>query len=117
MNQQPVTINRTLVGVIGLVLLIAAAILGWMGPEGGRDMWAGACLKVGLVMSAFWLALPSLTRSDVLGRMTWGALIASIAIALVIGRVKVPLNIVVPVALAFFFLIRVLGPRRTPPRQ
>ena len=116
MNQQPVTINRTLVGVIGLVLLIAAAILGLMGTDRGQDMWAGACLKVGLVMSAFWLALPSLTRSDVLGRATWGTLIAAIALALVVGRSKVPLKIVVPVALAFFLLIRVLGPRRTPPR-
>lgn len=116
MNQQPLTINRTLVGVIGLVLLIAAAVLGLLGTDRGQDLWAGACLKVGLVMSAFWLALPSLTRSEVLGRMTWGALIAAIAIALVVGRIKVPLSVVIPVALGFFLLIRVLGPRRMPPR-
>ena len=116
MSQQPVTINRTLVGSIALVLLIAAGILMIAGADGSQGMWAGACLKVGLVMGAFWLALPSITRHEVLGRATWGTLIVAIALALAVGRTKVPLKVVLPVAAAFFFMIRILGPRRTPPR-
>ncbi|MDB5343123.1 MAG: hypothetical protein JWP89_1500 [Schlesneria sp.] len=116
MNQQPVTINRTLVGSLALVLLIAAAVLVLTGADGSQGMWAGACLKVGLVMGAFWLALPSITRHEVLGRMTWGTLIVAIALALAVGRTKVPLKVVLPVAAAFFFMIRILGPRRAPPR-
>lgn len=116
MNQQPVTINRTLVGSIALVLLIVAGVLVLTGADGSQGMWAGACLKVGLVMGAFWLALPSITRHEVLGRMTWGTLIVAIGLALAVGRTKVPLKIVLPVAAAFFFMIRILGPRRAPPR-
>ncbi|HEY4262985.1 MAG TPA: hypothetical protein VGM98_22685 [Schlesneria sp.] len=116
MNQQPVTINRTLVGCIALALLLAAGILVLSGADGSQGMWAGACLKVGLVMGAFWLALPSITRHEVLGRMTWGTLIVAIALALAVGRTKVPLRVVLPVAAAFFFMIRILGPRRAPPR-
>lgn len=117
MSQQPVTINRTLVGIIALVLLIAAGILMIAGADGSQGMWAGACLKVGLVMGTFWLALPAITRLDVLGHATWGTLTVAIALALAVGRTKVPLTVVIPVAAAFFFMIRILGPRRAPPRR
>lgn len=111
MTQQPLTINRALVGAISLVLLAAAAILSLMDTQ---EMWAGACLKVGLVMGAFWLALPSFTRNPELGRVSLATLIGALAVALIIGRTRVPLKIVLPTLGAFVFAVRILGPRRTP---
>lgn len=111
MPQQPLTVNRTLVGVISVVLLATAAIFSLMDIQ---EMWAGACLKVGLVMGAFWLALPSLTRNPELGQVSLVTLLGALAVALIIGRTKIPLKIVLPTLAAFVFAIRILGPRRTP---
>lgn len=111
MTQQPLTINRALVGVISMVLLAAAAILSLMDTQ---ELWAGACLKVGLVMGAFWLALPSFTRNPELGRVSLATLLGALAVALIIGRTRVPLKIVLPTLAAFVFAVRILGPRRTP---
>ena len=116
MNPQPVTVNRNLVGVIGLVLLAASGVLTLAGgAERTQDMWAGACLKVGLVMAAFWLALPSITSNPELGRASWAALLGAIAVALVVARTKVPMKVVLPVLAAFVLAIRVLRPRGAPP--
>ncbi len=111
MTQQPLTINRALVGAISLVLLAAAAILSLTDTQ---ELWAGACLKVGLVMGAFWLALPSFTRNPELGRVSLATLLGALAVALIIGRTRVPLKIVLPTLAAFVFAVRILGPRRTP---
>jgi ABC-type molybdate transport system permease subunit len=117
MNQQPVTVNRNLVGVIGLLLLAAAGALTVAGAEGTHEMWSGACLKVGLVMAAFWLALPSITSNPELGRASWGALLGAIAVALVVARTRVPLKIVLPVLAASVLAARILRPRRTAPTR
>lgn len=111
MPQQTLAINRTLVGVISLVLLATAAIFSWMGTQ---ELWAGACLKVGLVMGAFWLALPSLTRHPDLGRISLATLLGALAVALIIGRTRIPLKIILPTLAAFVVAVRILGPRRTP---
>ena len=59
MNQpasQSVAINQKLVGTIACTMLVGAGLLWFLG--GSQNMWTGACLKVGLVMGALWLALP-----------------------------------------------------------
>jgi hypothetical protein len=113
MNPQPVTVNRALVGIIGVVLLGVAGGLALTGAEGSQEMWAGACLKVGLVMSAFWLALPVITKNPELGRVSLATLVVGLAIALIVARTKVPLKVVIPVLLAFLFVIRILRPRNS----
>ena len=117
MNQQPVTVNRNLVGAIGLLLLVAAGVLMLVGAERTQDMWAGACLKVGLVMAAFWLALPSITSNPELGRASWAALLGGIAVALVVARTKIPLKVILPVLAAFVLAVRILRPRGAPPSR
>ena len=112
MKSEPVTVNRTLVGVIGLGLLAIAGLLWALGLEGSQDMWRGACLKVGLVMGALWLALPSITRNQELGRVSVGVLAGGLAVAILVARTKISLNILVPAVLGFAFLLRVLGPSR-----
>jgi hypothetical protein len=117
MNSQTVTVNRALVGVIGLALLIVSGVMTLMGADGSQEMWAGACLKVGLVMAALWLALPSITRNPVLAQASWVTLVGALALALIVARTRVPLKVVIPVLVAFVIAVRILGPRRTPPRR
>jgi hypothetical protein len=115
MNAKPLTVNRTLVGVIALVLLVVSLVLAVTGVD-TNDIWTGACLKVGLVMGALWLALPSITSNPILGRATWASVLTVVAGAIVIAKIRIPLHTVLPVLGALLFLVRFLGPRRVPPR-
>ena len=118
MNSQPVTVNRSWVGAIGLGLLVIAGLLWASGLEGSNDMWRGACLKVGIVMAALWLALPSITRNPELGRASLGVVVGTVAVALLVGRTKIPLSVLVPAVLGFAFVMRILrpAPPTRPPR-
>jgi hypothetical protein len=106
----PVTVNRTMVGIIGLVLLVAAGLLWGLGLEGSNPMWSGACLKVGIVMATLWLALPSLTRNEELGRASLGMIAGTIVVALLVARTKISLQVLIPAAVTMGFLIRFLRP-------
>lgn len=118
MKSEPITVNRSLVGAIGLGLLAVAGLIWALGLEGSNDMWRGACMKVGIVMGALWLALPSITRNPELGRASLGVVVGAVAVALILGRTKVPLNVLIPTVLSFAFVLRVLRPSqpKRPPR-
>ncbi len=118
-NSQTVAVNRSLVGLIALGLFAIAIVLSCFGLEGSQDMWRGAALKVGLVMGALWLALPSFTRNEELGRTSLAVVVGFVVVALLIGRTRIPLNILVPSVLGFAFVVRVLRPSRPtrPPRS
>ncbi|MBM4074203.1 MAG: hypothetical protein FJ267_00990 [Planctomycetes bacterium] len=109
MNNQNVRINRPLVGVLSLGLMAIAGLLWLSGIEGNQEMWSGACLKVGVVLGALWLALPSLTRTQDFGTASAGAILAVIVVILMIGRTKVPLSIIIPAVMTFAFVIRLLS--------
>ena len=110
---QVLSVNRSLIGAIALVLLAAAALLTLAGLD-SQGLWTGACLKVGLVMGAFWLALPSMTRNSEFGHASWTALLTVLAVALVIARTRVPLPTVLVALVVIVALLRLLRPR--PPR-
>ncbi len=118
MNSQPVTVNRSLVGAIGLGLLAVAGLIWALGLEESNGMWCGACLKVGIVMAALWLALPSITRNPELGRASLGVVVGTVAVALLLGRTRIPLTVLVPTVLGIAFVLRILKPARStrPPR-
>ena len=107
-----------MVGAIALGLFALAFGLSLLGLDGSQDMWRGAALKVGLVMGALWLALPSFTRNEELGRTSLGMVLGFLAVALLIGRTRIPLNVLVPSVLGFAFVVRVLrpAPPKRPPR-
>ena len=106
MSGEKITINRALVGVLALVCLgVALAI--WIGVPDGLNtwMWVGAFTRVGVVMSAFWLALPSRHReaawADVSPMTFAGILVALIAAA---SRPRVVIPILAVVAVLWFVL-------------
>ena len=118
MKSKPVTVNRALVGAIGGGLLLMAGLLWALGLEGSQDAWRGACMKVGIVMCALWLALPSMTSQHELGRISAGTLGAGLAVAVLVARTKISLSVLGPAVLSVAYLMRVLGPsqQNRPPR-
>jgi len=53
--------NRTLLGLIALVLLVVGGIAALRGPaDGSAAGFAGGCIRIGLVLGALWLALPQI---------------------------------------------------------
>jgi len=55
--------HRPTVGIIALVLIVGAVVLGIWKPLGeDNPIWLSACVRVGTVMGALWLALPQLER-------------------------------------------------------
>lgn len=98
--------HRPTVGLIALGLLLAAAAL-WVWPVGGGgDLGLRpACLRIGLVMGALWLALPQLQ-----GLPGWLLRATAVAAIVIAWRPKLAL-VLVPLALAWLALRR-RAPRR-----
>src|SRR5262245_65529997 len=98
--------NRVTLGLVSVLLLVIGCTVAVQQPEGGA-VFAGACVRIGLVLGAIWLALPQVTR---FWKQTPKWLLVAAAIALVVCVIH-PLYAVaaVPlVALLWFF-----GPKVT----
>lgn len=112
MNKSPATtivnINRTLIGVIALVLLFAAAVL-WT-TVGSQNLWTGACVKVGLVMSTLWLAMPSGPVQGNWGQASLGSIVVLLSIGLILIGKRVDFRIVVAVLFGAAVTIKLLRP-------
>src|SRR5262245_55728540 len=107
--------NRVTLGLAAVLLLAIGCIVAVQQPEGGAA-FAGACVRVGLVLGAIWLALPQVTR---FWQQTPKWLLVAAGVALVVCVIH-PLYALaaVPVLALLWFL----GPKLTPlwkskPRQ
>jgi hypothetical protein len=54
--------RRHLLGAIALTCLLVGAALQLVGDSSSRVEWASACLRIGAVLGAVWLALPQLRK-------------------------------------------------------
>ncbi|MBW3541680.1 MAG: hypothetical protein KY476_15535 [Planctomycetes bacterium] len=113
MSARTFRVNRPLTGVISLVLLGAWVVL-WVvrgdpgdatGAAGENDstvrMWQGACLRVGLLMGALWLALPSKNREAAWANFSLPMLALFVGIVVAVAmrpRIAIPLLIVLGLA-------------------
>ena len=113
MTQTPsppaLTLNRALIGTIAATLLLGAGILWYF--VGQQNIWTGACLKVGLVMAAFWLALPMISRRAQWGEISPGGVIGLVALALVLTGKRVDTRIVIPLLAGAAIMMVILRPR------
>lgn len=91
--------HRPTVGIIAILLLATWAAL-WIWPLtwSGNHALQGACLRVGIVMGAIWIAQPQLQR--VPGWMVTLGTIMAIFVALQPRR----LVVFVPLLIVFYFL-------------
>ena len=109
MNDAKIAINRTLVGVLALSCLGAAVAI-WVYAPTGTDwmLWRGAFTRVGLLLAAFWLALPSGHREAAWANVTP---MTFIGILLAIAGVAARPKVAVPVLIVLAVLGFVLRPR------
>ncbi len=98
MSDAKVTINRTLVGGLALACLGAAIVIWLVNPS--EQFWRGGFVRVGLVMSAIWIALPTRTRkaawTDVSPTTFLGLLLVIVAAAR-FPKAVIPILVVVAV--------------------
>lgn len=84
MTATRVPVNRTLVGVLALACLGSAAVIAMV------DTWengaSAACLRVGLVLGAFWLALPTKSREAAWANLSPWTLVGCVGLALILYR-------------------------------
>jgi len=111
--------RRLLAGIIA-VLLLTAAVLLWILPGASESqatvLWRAACGRVGVVMVALWMALPSSTRPAAWANLNPRSVAAVVLTALAI---RFPLRLLLPVALVLVIAGAFLRPRPRvrPPRQ
>jgi hypothetical protein len=91
--------NRTLLGILALICFVSGVVM-LLAGRGGEV--AGALIKVGSVLGALWLALPSI--SSMLSRTPkWVLTAAVIGIIICVVRPQL-LLLVVPLLLGLWFL-------------
>ena len=112
MSGAKIEINRPLVGVLTVICYLAAACIWLFQPD--EDFWLGGFVRVALLMSAFWLALPGNQREA-----AWANVSPSTFVALLIGALLLPRypRVVLGMAVALLPIWFVLRPRkkRRPP--
>ena len=112
MAEQQISVNRTLVGMIAAACLVAGLLIGFV--DEFANLWCAAFVRVGLVMAALWVALPSGDREAAWANISPLTLVGILLFALVfVRRPLVFLPILIGVALIGFFL----RPRRPPGRR
>ena len=109
MPEKSVTVNRTLVGVIAVVCLCAGVVI--MLVDSYQNMWCAAFVRVGLVMGALWIALPSRGREAAWANVSPYTLLAVLFGALVF--VRRPLFFL-PLLVAFTMIGLFVRPRGGP---
>lgn len=83
-----VTINRSLVGQIAVCCLLGSILMMFFPAESNLLMWRGALFRVGVVMAAFWMALPTKGREAAWARVPiWQVAVAAL---LLVGIARSP---------------------------
>jgi hypothetical protein len=111
--------RRILVGIIAVALLSAAALLEILpGPSTSQQtqLWRAACGRIGLVMVALWLAMPSRTRPAAWANLNPRSVAAVAIVALAIRFPQ--LRVLLPAVAVLFILGVFLRPKERvrPPR-
>jgi hypothetical protein len=118
MTAPEVPVNRALVGILALGCVAIGGIWWIFEGSGNVGVWPGSFLRVGLIMGAFWLALPTRTREAAWARISLWNLIGGLLALLLVVRAKLPLRLLLPGVLVLAAAIYVLRPRpKTRPRR
>lgn len=107
MANKEIEISRPLVGFLTLGCFAGAIYVFMMHPD--QKLWLSGFIRVGLLMTAFWIALPTRTRPAAWSRvspLTFVLLLAGLLVLPRYPRLIIPLGIVVGLLSVF------LRPRR-----
>ena len=110
MSTRKIAVNRSLVGVLAVGTLVIG-VVGWVFGDGSASNvgFYAAFLRMGALLAAFWLALPSKHRDAAWANIspwTFGAVVILILMLVRRPQIFVPLIAVLAVAALF------LRPRR-----
>ncbi|EDL58439.1 hypothetical protein [Gimesia maris] len=116
MSGEKIPINRTLTGLISLGCLGIAAYLFWLAPPdqfAQQDVATGAFMRVGLLMFALWLALPTRNRDAAWANVSpWVFVVIIMAVVGVAVRPKIVVPLLIVMAV-FGFVLRPRNKRRS----
>jgi len=101
--------SRLKVGVLSLTFLILAGLLAWQTPE--KTAVFGALMRVGIVLGAFWLAIPTMLRyPKILKRLPWYVLTGGLAMVVFFKYIF----ILIPAFIALAILSMFAGKKKRP---
>jgi len=113
MTTHSIPVNRTAVGLIAGSCFAAAVLLAiaslWVPENSSLVLWQGGCVRIGLLMGAFWLALPGKNQQAAwanLSPKTLGGLLVAFLL-----MTRIPLRVLIPGGLAVGTLFLFLRPR------
>ncbi len=106
-ENQTVTINRAMVGVLAIACLIGAGAA-FLYEDDDVNMWRGIFTRVGLVLTALWMALP---KDGTLGKWANVSMTTLIGIMVAIFMIARNPRQYVPLMLAVAAIGRFLRPR------
>lgn len=109
---QSVPVNRALVGILAIACCGIAGVMALGGVGGASALWQGAFFRVGVVLAAFWLALPSRAREAAWARVPIWQVLGVLLVIVVVARTRVPLKVLIPAVLLFGVALMLLRPRR-----
>lgn len=113
MPQGTISLNRTVIGLMALICGIASAVLlGMMAtrPENSGLIYTqGGLARMGLVLGALWLAMPSRNREAAWANISPKFLALLLGAAIVM--IRIPPRILIPAAIITGVTIIILRPR------
>jgi hypothetical protein len=106
-DDRRIALDRNLVGGGAVLCLVSAAGLWFLEPElwGKREMILAGCLRIGLVLVALWIGLPTRSREAAWARVTpWTFLGIVVLFAAAVLRPKQVLPVLFVLAAIGYFL-------------
>lgn len=109
MNERRIPINRALVGIICVACFAAALGLWLKGVDETGELWFAGFIRVGLLMAAFWLALPTQNRDA-----AWANVSPATFVGLLLAVILMPRypRYIIPALVLLVILGFVLRPKR-----
>ncbi len=118
MSSGLIPVNRLSIGLIAASCFALAAGIHFGIGGSGAELWGGSLSRVGVVMCAVWLAMPTLARDTANMRVSWQTGLGVLLAILMVVRTRAPLKFLIPAAIFVVGTYLVLRPKpKTRPRQ
>jgi len=112
MAGEKIEINRPLVGVLTIICYLVAAYIWLRYPN--EEFWLGGFVRVALLMSAFWLALPSGNREAAWANVSPSTFVAILVAVLMVPRYPRAIFGMAVVLLPIWYFLRPRKKQRPP---
>jgi hypothetical protein len=111
MSSGLIPINRLSIGLIAASCFALAAVIQFLVGGSGAELWSGSLSRVGVVMCAVWIAMPTLARDTAQMRVSWQTGFGIFLTVLFVVRSRAPLRFLIPGAIFVVATYLILRPR------